>query len=138
VAVVAPAAAVLLAPPATDAALLAAVAAAVLAEAAVARRRTAAARASPDGPDGQRGARRRGRTARVITSTALAGGLAAYVLGRTGGPLCRPDSLLQPHALWHLLTAVAMAAWGADRIAHPVRARPAPGRDERTPPPPSR
>jgi len=110
-------AAVLLDPPATDAALLGAAAAAVLTEAAVAQRRTASARASPDGPVH---ARRRGRTARVIVLTALAVGLIAYLLGRTGGPLCRPESLLQPHALWHLLTAVAMAGWGADRIAHPV------------------
>src|SRR6266511_2456028 len=99
------------------AALLGAAAAAVLTEAAVAQRRTASARASPDGPVH---ARRRGRTARVIVLTALAVGLTAYLLGRTGGPLCRPESLLQPHALWHLLTAVAMAGWGADRIAHPV------------------
>jgi len=53
---------------------------------------------------------------------ALAVGVPAYLLGRTGGPLCRPDSLLQPHALWHLLTAVAMAAWAVDRITHPVPA----------------
>jgi hypothetical protein len=54
---------------------------------------------------------------------ALAVGVAAYLLGRTGGPLCRPESLLQPHALWHLLTAVAMAAWAADRTAHPTPGR---------------
>jgi len=33
-------------------------------------------------------------------------GALAHVLGRSGGPWCRPDSLVQPHALWH----VAMAA----------------------------
>jgi hypothetical protein len=49
------------------------------------------------------------------------------VLRRTGGLLCRPDSLLQPHALWHLLTATAMAAWAFDRIAHPTPTRTASG-----------
>ena len=35
-------------------------------------------------------------------------GAAAHLLGRTGGPLCRPDSLAQPHALWHVLTALTL------------------------------
>jgi hypothetical protein len=43
---------------------------------------------------------------------ALAVGAACWWLGRTGGPLCDPDSPLQPHAAWHLLTALALAAWG--------------------------
>jgi hypothetical protein len=39
-------------------------------------------------------------------------------LGRTGGPWCRPRSLAQPHAAWHLLaaaavTVVARRTWGA-------------------------
>jgi hypothetical protein len=33
--------------------------------------------------------------------------LAAYAAGRTGSPLCRPDSLFQYHAAWHVLTAAA-------------------------------
>jgi hypothetical protein len=37
-------------------------------------------------------------------------GLAAYVAGRTGGPLCRPESLWQPHAAWHALSALALGA----------------------------
>ena len=36
---------------------------------------------------------------------ALGLGGAAWVLGRTGGPLCEPDSLLQLHAAWHALDA---------------------------------
>ena len=44
---------------------------------------------------------------------ALAVGAACWWLGRTGGPLCDPDSLLQGHAAWHLLTAFALAAWGS-------------------------
>jgi hypothetical protein len=39
-------------------------------------------------------------------------GAAAWALGRTGGPLCDPDSPLQGHAAWHLLSAAALAAWG--------------------------
>ncbi|KUI42044.1 hypothetical protein AU197_18185 [Mycobacterium sp. IS-1590] len=41
-------------------------------------------------------------------------GLAAYAVGRTGSPLCRPDSLWQYHGVWHVLssTAAGLAAWG--------------------------
>lgn len=35
-------------------------------------------------------------------------GALAHVLGRTGGPLCRPDALVQPHAAWHVATAVSL------------------------------
>ena len=31
----------------------------------------------------------------------------AYVFGRTGSPLCDPDSWLQLHGVWHIATAVA-------------------------------
>jgi hypothetical protein len=61
-------------------------------------------------------ARRRprgGRTAAYRAGVAaLAVGVACWWLGRTGGPLCDPDSPLQGHAAWHLLTAFALAAWG--------------------------
>lgn len=33
--------------------------------------------------------------------------LAAYAAGRTGSPLCRPDSLWQYHGAWHVFSAVA-------------------------------
>jgi len=36
----------------------------------------------------------------------LLGGV-AYAAGRTGSPWCRPGSLWQPHAVWHVLIAVA-------------------------------
>jgi hypothetical protein len=44
-------------------------------------------------------------------------GVAAVVgrLGATGGPLCDPDSLLQPHALWHMAAAAAVAWWAWGR-----------------------
>jgi hypothetical protein len=35
---------------------------------------------------------------------------AAYGAGRSGSPLCRPDSILQPHAVWHVLSAMTSAA----------------------------
>jgi hypothetical protein len=47
---------------------------------------------------------------------ALAAGAACWWLGRTGGPLCDPDSPLQGHAAWHLLTASALAAWAQTRL----------------------
>lgn len=34
-------------------------------------------------------------------------GLAAYAAGRSGSPLCRPDSLWQYHGAWHVLSAAA-------------------------------
>ena len=36
---------------------------------------------------------------------------ASFALGRTGSPICDPDSLLQPHALWHVASAVAFGVW---------------------------
>jgi hypothetical protein len=32
-------------------------------------------------------------------------------LGATEGPLCDPDALFQPHAVWHLGAAIAVAWW---------------------------
>lgn len=48
-----------------------------------------------------------------IAGAALVSGLTAYALGRTGSPACDPTSLVQPHAAWHVLMAVALGAWGA-------------------------
>ena len=42
---------------------------------------------------------------------ALALGGIAFLLGQTGSPLCRPESLFQWHALWHLLVAVSLVAY---------------------------
>ena len=53
--------------------------------------------------------RRDGGTPRRIGTLAIFGaGAALHALGRTGGPLCRPHSLLQPHAAWHALSALAL------------------------------
>ncbi|CAN5505666.1 hypothetical protein BH10ACT1_BH10ACT1_11600 [soil metagenome] len=48
------------------------------------------------------GARLRWRQAEAWVA---GGGAMLHLLGRTGGPLCRPDSLLQPHSAWHVATA---------------------------------
>jgi hypothetical protein len=44
-------------------------------------------------------------------------GLAAVIgrLGATGGPLCNPESLFQPHALWHIASATAVVWWALAR-----------------------
>jgi hypothetical protein len=42
--------------------------------------------------------------------TLALGGL-AFLLGRSGSPLCEPESLFQLHGGWHLLVAVASMAW---------------------------
>jgi hypothetical protein len=46
-----------------------------------------------------------------------AAGAACWWLGRTASPLCRPDSLLQGHAAWHLLSAAALAVWAGAVLA---------------------
>ena len=53
----------------------------------------------------------RRRTAYGAALAATAAGAACWWAGRTASPWCDPDSLLQPHAGWHVLTAAALAAW---------------------------
>jgi hypothetical protein len=53
-----------------------------------------------------------GRAAYRAALAATGAGLACWWAGRTAGPWCDPDSLLQGHAAWHVLGAVALAAWG--------------------------
>jgi hypothetical protein len=52
------------------------------------------------------------RGAYRVGLAATAAGAACWWAGRTASPWCDPDSLLQGHAAWHLLTAAALAAWG--------------------------
>jgi hypothetical protein len=59
------------------------------------------------GAEARRGRRPRGRTGALLLTAA-----AVNAVSRTGGPCCRPRSLLQGHALWHVLNAVALADWG--------------------------
>jgi 1-acyl-sn-glycerol-3-phosphate acyltransferase len=71
-------------------------------------------------------ARRRGLAAvwspaLLVLVTAAA---ATWWLGTPNSPACEPDSLLQPHAVWHALSALVVIAW-ADRAyaaARPDRA----------------
>jgi hypothetical protein len=60
----------------------------------------------------------RGRDAKLLGGAAAALGLGAtaYVLGRSGGPASSPRSPVPGHAVWHVLTAVSLAAWGAARL----------------------
>ena len=56
------------------------------------------------------GARGSAAPATRIALVALAAGIVLFAAGRTGGPLCEPRSLAQPHAGWHVATAIAAAA----------------------------
>jgi hypothetical protein len=60
----------------------------------------------------------RGREAKLLGGAAAALGLGAtaYVLGRSGGVAAHPRSPVPGHAVWHVLTAVSLAAWGAARL----------------------
>jgi len=60
--------------------------------------------------------RRQWRSVWAAAGGVFALGLAAYAAGRTGSPLCRPDSLWQYHGAWHVLSAAA-AAWAARAMA---------------------
>jgi hypothetical protein len=53
----------------------------------------------------------RRRVAYRAALAATAAGAVCWWAGRTASPWCDPDSLLQPHAGWHLLTGAALAAW---------------------------
>lgn len=48
----------------------------------------------------------------LLALVAIAG--ASFALGRSGGPLCDPGSVLQLHGIWHLLIALVVLVW-ADR-----------------------
>lgn len=54
-------------------------------------------------------------------------GLLAYATGRTGSVLCDPESLLQPHGLWHICGAIAFGIVGDMlfqlRLRRPARSR---------------
>lgn len=47
----------------------------------------------------------------VFFAATLVLGAIAFVLGRTWSPLCDPSALAQPHGAWHLLAALATAAF---------------------------
>ncbi|WP_193043714.1 ceramidase domain-containing protein [Mycolicibacterium baixiangningiae] len=47
------------------------------------------------------------RSTWAVAAGVFALGLVAYAAGRSGSPLCRPDSLWQYHGAWHVLSAAA-------------------------------
>ncbi len=47
----------------------------------------------------------------AVTVIALVVAAASFLVGRTGSPLCDPESILQGHALWHLASAAAVGAY---------------------------
>lgn len=56
---------------------------------------------------------RRRRRAWMAAAVVFVLALAAYAAGRSGSPLCEPDSVWQYHGLWHVLSGAAagLAAW---------------------------
>lgn len=57
---------------------------------------------------------RRRRLAKVWSGPVLALGVIAiafWAIGTPGSPACNADSWLQPHGVWHVLTAVLLLAW---------------------------
>jgi hypothetical protein len=69
-----------------------------------------------------RGHRGAGLSAAAAGSLAL--GALINGLSRTGGPLCRPRSLLQGHAAWHVLSAASLAAWARGALLSAPSRRP--------------
>jgi hypothetical protein len=55
----------------------------------------------------------------ALGALALAG--ITFLLGRTGSPLCRPQSVMQWHAAWHLLAAAASVAWAVTALGRDQR-----------------
>ena len=47
----------------------------------------------------------------IASIVAMGFAIVLFVLGRTGGPLCDSESLFQGHALWHILSAIALGAY---------------------------
>jgi hypothetical protein len=46
-----------------------------------------------------------------VAAGAGVAGVTALAMSRSGGPWCRPDSLLQGHAVWHACSAMALLCW---------------------------
>jgi hypothetical protein len=56
----------------------------------------------------------------LLLVVVVAAAVLAYAAGRTGSPVCRPASRLQPHAAWHVIsaaTAVLLAPSASRRPA---------------------
>jgi hypothetical protein len=72
----------------------------------------------------------RTRNYAALSPLLLLGAVALFGrLGATGGPLCDPESIFQPHGVWHLGAAIAVAWWAvAIPSAQSVRVDPEPRR----------
>jgi hypothetical protein len=64
-----------------------------------------------------------GRLWIVIVGVVAIGAL-LNALGRTDAPLCEPDSRVQLHALWHVLTAFVLWLYGTAALGPREQARP--------------
>jgi hypothetical protein len=51
--------------------------------------------------------RRMSWSRRLTTIACMGAAAGVHASSRTDGPLCRPDSVFQGHALWHVLSAAA-------------------------------
>lgn len=54
----------------------------------------------------------------LVVAVSLVLGVASFLAGRTGSPLCDPAGWLQLHAAWHLLGAGASAAFAYAGLEH--------------------
>jgi len=68
---------------------------------------------------------RANRLGLALAFVAFAAAFAVWLPSRTGGPLCDPLSLVQGHAVWHLLNAVSVAGlyafYRSERVGSPSR-----------------
>jgi hypothetical protein len=66
----------------------------------------------------------RGRSTTTWGPLALVATAAVFGrLGATGGPLCDPEALFQPHAVWHILGAMAVGWWAMRAPGHSTTSR---------------
>ncbi len=63
-------------------------------------------------PDSNRAIDNDRRRSLLLPIALMAAGFIVFQLSRTDGPLCDPDSLLQGHAVWHVLAGAGLAAYG--------------------------
>jgi hypothetical protein len=59
----------------------------------------------------------------ILGGAVLVIGAALNALGRTGAPLCDPDSLVQLHGVWHVLTAAVLWMYGTGVVEPREQAR---------------
>jgi hypothetical protein len=58
----------------------------------------------------------------AVAVTALALGWGAFLLGRSSSAFCNPESVVQWHAVWHVLVAISAAAFAGVAFGlHPNR-----------------